>query len=1105
MNAIPILKSKLIMPQLPPAISGVERLRSLANSIYEHDLVSINAPAGYGKTTLLLWALNDYRTRGSRVCWYRLNEDDRELAVFYAHLWLMLFPEGEEFWDAPRAYLSQLGDLSTEYQYLNALICQEYWNLYNQKPALKTFLAFDDYHHITDNADIILIMQFLMDNLPPNCSVILCGRYDSGLISPRYRLDRKYTEITPGMLNFSQDELADYLQKAYPRIQDENILQRILQLTEGWPAGIVLLCQVINRNDFEGINIDLDRSDNHQLLFKYVFNEVLRTIDPELLRFLINVSIFDDFTAEQAEKALQKDNVLQLLGECEDKGLFLQKVLGDETEYRFHALFREALQQICPLYMTTQEMNDLHYRAAEYCFSHRQYKQAIGHLLASNHTDAVMGFITQENAQAIALEAMEEARIWINLQPDEVVSSNIYLLFFKGYSNWNHDGKCDKAAAYFEQALNILQPAKNSLMSTQIMNVLMHLYIEQNDIFNVLKYTEQALTLIGQNHDLPSYIEPIFTIIQACWNEDFAGTDQIIKRIQDLDIIDNGWEWLALAYPYNIYFTSGELSLARQYVESLVESNNQRLSEYPYSVSLIFYSFVCFLQDDIETHWNTIRQMGEITQKHPWLYIQCFYERATALAYYRKHDLDNALDWMDSSIQHFEELGNLPLQHSSQLVLLLWRCRQENPATLLPSAKKTLKLLTAQPTGWGLQEIGLSTCGAIAHEAGEYKLAEKYLLLAVKRSVNKGFRQIQAGALLHLAQLYFTMGDIARGEDYLEQAMDITVANGYVMFWDLYYPTMVELAVRSIVAGIKKEYISELIERHFGVNAAVFVNEYALLAERENLKDFIDLFLKQYGIRDENQGPAVSIRLLGRFKITVNGVNIPESEWKTKKIVGILKYLMVQRGQRVSRETLMEVFWPEADRNMAQNSLRAALSELKKVLNKYGARLDGPVPLFYETRDQLEVRCSPRLIVDVDRFRAYYDEYNNSGSFAFHRQKAILEGMLSLYQGDLLEQDFYENWLCTEREELRSIHLRLVIDLANIYLNEQAYDKAEKLLLNALNRDPYNEAACFCLLKLYINQHQKSRAVKLYRGFADRLEKELGIKPDNNLQEILGF
>jgi DNA-binding SARP family transcriptional activator len=113
----------------------------------------------------------------------------------------------------------------------------------------------------------------------------------------------------------------------------------------------------------------------------------------------------------------------------------------------------------------------------------------------------------------------------------------------------------------------------------------------------------------------------------------------------------------------------------------------------------------------------------------------------------------------------------------------------------------------------------------------------------------------------------------------------------------------------------------------------------------------------------------------------------------------------------------------------------------------------------------------------------------------FSRQAAAV---FDLYRGDFLEEDD-EDWVFAQREELRSVYFESVIELANIYIINGDRRKAEKLLLNTLAMDLYNEDVCLCLLKLYIATNQRGRAVKFYSSFADRFERELGIKPAQEL------
>ena len=211
----------------------------------------------------------------------------------------------------------------------------------------------------------------------------------------------------------------------------------------------------------------------------------------------------------------------------------------------------------------------------------------------------------------------------------------------------------------------------------------------------------------------------------------------------------------------------------------------------------------------------------------------------------------------------------------------------------------------------------------------------------MKNSRAKGAKQVLCGACIHLAKLHFDTGDNIRGEGYLCEAFGTAARNKYYMFWDLHYPTLAEMAARCVKSGIHIDYIRELIARHFGGGAAGFFEKTVMNTPETRLKEFADLFINRQTAKIDSRTFKVSVDLLGRLSIRINGIAVPDNEWKTKKIAGVFKYLIAHRGQRVSKDRLMEVFWPDADKKSAMMSLRAAFYELKKVLRRYGLDAEG--------------------------------------------------------------------------------------------------------------------------------------------------------------------
>src|SRR6476661_3652418 len=113
--------------------------------------------------------------------------------------------------------------------------------------------------------------------------------------------------------------------------------------------------------------------------------------------------------------------------------------------------------------------------------------------------------------------------------------------------------------------------------------------------------------------------------------------------------------------------------------------------------------------------------------------------------------------------------------------------------------------------------------------------------------------------------------------------------------------------------------------------------------------------------------PDWRIQLLGEFRITFAGQEIPVS--LPRKIGGLLGYLACFLHRTHSRDALIELFWPEVDRESGRTSLRSALPLLRKLLEPPGvSESQGGGSLLIA--DRQSVRLDPaRVTTDIAEFQ----------------------------------------------------------------------------------------------------------------------------------------
>jgi len=108
--------------------------------------------------------------------------------------------------------------------------------------------------------------------------------------------------------------------------------------------------------------------------------------------------------------------------------------------------------------------------------------------------------------------------------------------------------------------------------------------------------------------------------------------------------------------------------------------------------------------------------------------------------------------------------------------------------------------------------------------------------------------------------------------------------------------------------------MQKIISAYFGADAAAFILQNHAQAAVDPKAFILDhsLLLQKKKL--------ISIKLFGSFKMIVDSTELGENEWKTRKICGILKYILANPDKTVSRETLSTLFWPESDSKAAFTS-----------------------------------------------------------------------------------------------------------------------------------------------------------------------------------------
>ncbi|MCT7357398.1 winged helix-turn-helix domain-containing protein, partial [Streptomyces sp. 15-116A] len=245
---------------------------------------------------------------------------------------------------------------------------------------------------------------------------------------------------------------------------------------------------------------------------------------------------------------------------------------------------------------------------------------------------------------------------------------------------------------------------------------------------------------------------------------------------------------------------------------------------------------------------------------------------------------------------------------------------------------------------------------------------------------------------------------------------------------------------------------------------------------------------------------AVRIRFFGDFELSVNGA--PVRRWRAGKARGLFQFLVIHRGQTLTRDRLYEALWPGSDRSAGDSSLKVAAHALRRVLD---AHPDSPcasgIRLTY--RDFGYVLDVEDLWSDVDRFR----ELVHSGlraAAAGDRGAARerLRSAVALYAGEFLRGESAD-WVVEQREYLRSLALRALEVLRADAAEREDFPELIEVCRSTLGIDRHHEETYRALMTAHGRRGEHACVRRWYDLCARRLREDLAVAPSRETDRLL--
>lgn len=240
----------------------------------------------------------------------------------------------------------------------------------------------------------------------------------------------------------------------------------------------------------------------------------------------------------------------------------------------------------------------------------------------------------------------------------------------------------------------------------------------------------------------------------------------------------------------------------------------------------------------------------------------------------------------------------------------------------------------------------------------------------------------------------------------------------------------------------------------------------------------------------------LEVRCLGRFDVSSGWQRI--ERWQSAKAKSVFQYLMSRPREPIVKDVLMDIIWPECDPHAASNNLKVAMHGLRQTISRlFPDQENFPHVLFlqgsYLTNPEID------LWVDVEEFEKHWilgRRLEKEGKVA----EAIQEFEIAetLYRGDYLEDEPYEEWTLLRREALKDIYLIILSKLADYSMTAADYESNITYCQKILAKDPCREDAYRWLMCCYSRLGQRNHALRWYEICRRTIQAELDAAPDHH-------
>jgi LuxR family maltose regulon positive regulatory protein len=1054
-----IITTKIRIPQRREGLLRRSRLVDFIHASIERKLFLISAPAGYGKSSLLV----DYASETDLpVCWYSLDAYDRDPRTFLAHLVASLRTRFPKVGERTLAILQASPQPTRQLRALVGTLVNELY----ESIADYFVIILDDYHTVEEQDEINEIIGYLLQLSDENCHLILSTRTLPSLPNLALLTARgQVAGLSADELRFTPEEVQMLVRKTYHLDLPLEQAKALCDHAEGWITGILLSAQ----SQWQKVLADVAGAHTVGInVYDYMAEQVLAAQPPDIQSFLLRSSVLEEVNPRLCEELLGPGDWEGVLDHLLRRNLFVTLLEGEGEGpwVRYHSLLREFLRN-----RLAREMPSVYFglerRAADIYVARKEWERAATIYQRLGDAEELARLSERVGQQLYMAGRLTILSGWLESIPAQLFASRPHLLSLR--ANILADrGELPGALALYDHAETLFAAAGDVINQARVLMRKSAVLRFQGKYQEVIALCRKVLAMVEGREDAQPIVAEAHKTIGICQfrlgfppaaHASLERALEIYRRLSDAHNIAVTHQEMGI-----VERARGRLDAAIAHYRSALEYWQRLGNPGPWAITLNNLGVVYHLRGDYEQAQQVF--MDALTRAR-----ESGHQRveATVLASLGdvQRDLGNYAEALESYRRGLDVAQRADEAFATTYILqamgytYLLQGQTEQAETYLRIA-----LERAEASG-SVYERGLSltSWGVWQLEQGDSQGALATLEQACSLLAQGDLKQELAWARLQSALARFRAGEITHGLRDLGAALDIAEAIGSNAFLAaagrralplLRYAARADARARRLLARMQVAAPERAAERA----------EVAAIPHR------------------------LEIHAFGQGQVLADGQLVSSARWATNKARELF-FCLVGHPDGLRKEQIGLLFWPDHSPERLNGIFRSTMYRLRRAIFPEFIIFDEETGLYRFNR-QLD------YWYDVEEFERQLQRGDEGDNEA---RALAYEQAITLYNGDYLE-DCYEDWAQEERERLQQRYLAALSWLGDFRLAQGFPAVALDHYRRILTVDPYREEIHRQMIRCYLQMGDRAAAARQYRECVRLLWEDLRVAPSRETQAL---